>query len=69
MGMNRICMYFAEELKRLGLYEKMADLNVYVGDIHNHCGISYGYGSIENAVEFARSQLDFFFRNRAFCLA
>lgn len=60
MGMNRICMYFAEELKRLGLYEKMADLNVYVGDIHNHCGISYGYGSIENAVEFARSQLDFF---------
>lgn len=29
------------------------------GDIHNHCGISYGYGSLENALTAAREQLDF----------
>lgn len=29
------------------------------GDIHNHCAISYGYGSLENALENGRSQLDF----------
>ncbi len=34
-------------------------LSVYVGDIHNHCRISYGYGSIEEAYRNARLQLDF----------
>ena len=29
------------------------------GDIHDHCGISYGYGSLENALVNARSHLDF----------
>lgn len=29
------------------------------GDIHNHCSISYGYGSLKNALDRARSQLDF----------
>lgn len=29
------------------------------GDIHNHCGISYGYGSLKNALDRARSHLDF----------
>lgn len=32
---------------------------VYYGDIHNHCGISYGHGSIEDAFTNARLQLDF----------
>ncbi len=58
--MNRICRYFADDLRKLGLYEEKAALHAYVGDIHNHCGISYGYGSIENAVAFAANQLDFF---------
>lgn len=31
----------------------------YWGDLHNHCGISYGYGSLENALKAARGQLDF----------
>lgn len=31
----------------------------YYGDIHNHCGISYGHGSIEDAYENAKLQLDF----------
>lgn len=29
------------------------------GDLHNHCGITYGFGSLENAVRAAQSQLDF----------
>lgn len=36
-----------------------AGLESYVGDIHNHCGISYGHGSIEDAYRNARLQLDF----------
>ena len=34
-------------------------MNVYWGDIHNHCGISYGYRSLENALTAAREHLDF----------
>ena len=29
------------------------------GDLHNHCGISYGHGSLEDALANAREQLDF----------
>ncbi|MDF1751783.1 MAG: DUF3604 domain-containing protein [Verrucomicrobiales bacterium] len=29
------------------------------GDMHNHCGISYGHGSLEDALSNAREQLDF----------
>lgn len=32
---------------------------VYYGDIHNHCGISYGHGPLEDALANARQQLDF----------
>jgi len=41
---------------RLGAYE---DLNAYFGDLHNHCGISYGHGTIEEAFANARQRLDF----------
>lgn len=34
-------------------------LSSYFGDIHNHCDISYGHGSLENAITNARLQLDF----------
>lgn len=34
-------------------------MKLYFGDIHNHCGISYGYGSLENALRNAREHLDF----------
>ena len=34
-------------------------MNIYWGDIHNHCDITYGYGSLENALAAARKQLDF----------
>ncbi len=36
-----------------------AGLGLYVGDLHNHCGISYGHGSVEDAYANARLQLDF----------
>ena len=34
-------------------------MNLYFGDIHNHCGISYGYGALVNALTAARNHLDF----------
>ena len=34
-------------------------LTAYYGDLHNHCGISYGHGSLEEALLNAREQLDF----------
>lgn len=34
-------------------------LNVYYGDLHNHCAISYGVGSLEEAFLNAQEQLDF----------
>ena len=35
------------------------DLRVYYGDIHNHCNLSYGVGSLAEALHNARLQLDF----------
>ncbi len=34
-------------------------MKLFWGDIHNHCGISYGYGSLENALRNAKNHLDF----------
>lgn len=34
-------------------------LRPYYGDVHNHCDISYGHGSLEQALRRARRQLDF----------
>ncbi|MFK5922808.1 MAG: DUF3604 domain-containing protein [Verrucomicrobiota bacterium] len=36
-----------------------SDLHAYYGDIHNHCAISYGLGSLEDALANARERLDF----------
>ena len=58
--MNRIASFFEKDLRDRGQWEKVSPLCAYVGDIHNHSGISYGYGTIYNAIAFARSQLDFF---------
>lgn len=52
--MNRIFYLYGDDAAFL------KDQLFLVGDIHNHCGISYGHGSIEDAVEFASQQLDFF---------
>lgn len=35
------------------------NLAVYYGDVHNHSGISYGHGTIEEAFRNARERLDF----------
>lgn len=36
-----------------------ADYSLYFGDIHNHCNLSYGSGSLADALHNARLQLDF----------
>jgi hypothetical protein len=35
------------------------NLDVFFGDLHNHCGMSYGRGSLMDAIQNARLQLDF----------
>lgn len=34
-------------------------LHTFFGDIHNHCAVGYGHGSLEDAYQNARMQLDF----------
>ncbi|MFP4510866.1 MAG: DUF3604 domain-containing protein [Spirochaetaceae bacterium] len=34
-------------------------LQVYYGDLHNHCGISYAHGTLDDAYDNAQLQLDF----------
>lgn len=34
-------------------------LNIYFGDIHNHCNLTYGHGDMRDAFEAAKQQLDF----------
>lgn len=36
-----------------------ANQKLLFGDLHNHCGISYGHGSLEDALRNARERLDF----------
>ena len=36
-----------------------ASYKTFFGDIHNHCGISYAHGSLEDALNNARQRLDF----------
>jgi len=35
------------------------DQKIFYGDIHNHCSIGYGHGSIEDAYQNGKLQLDF----------
>lgn len=34
-------------------------MKLLFGDIHNHCGITYGFGGLQNAINNAKSHLDF----------
>lgn len=34
-------------------------MNIYWGDLHNHCGMTYGFGSLGNAIKRAKRRLDF----------
>src|SRR5690606_17369578 len=34
-------------------------LNTYWGDLHSHCSVSYGYGTVAQALQRAKQQLDF----------
>lgn len=39
--------------------EGYKQLSVFFGDLHNHCEVSYGHGSLEEAFANAKLQLDF----------
>jgi hypothetical protein len=59
--MNRVLHYFSEALThRLEQRKWLEEHQFLVGDLHNHCNISYGHGDLEDAIAFAAEQLDFF---------
>ena len=35
------------------------NLNLYWGDLHNHCAVGYGHGSLDDSFQNAQLQLDF----------
>ncbi|MEZ4719330.1 MAG: hypothetical protein R2851_25060 [Caldilineaceae bacterium] len=42
-----------------GTLRSYTTMQVYYGDLHNHCGLSYGHGALAAALDNARLQLDF----------
>ena len=40
-------------------YRDYPQFDLFFGDIHNHCGVSYGHGTLTEALYNARLQLDF----------
>ena len=45
--------------ERLSPLATLAGFRALYGDIHNHCALSYGHGSLDAALRNARQQLDF----------
>ena len=45
--------------ERLSPLASAMGLRPFYGDLHNHCDISYGHGSLLEALKRARRQLDF----------
>ena len=45
--------------ERLSPLASRLGLRPFYGDVHNHCGLSYGHGRLEDALSRARRQLDF----------
>ncbi len=43
----------------MALAETYSKYQALFGDLHNHCGLSYGHGSLKDALRNAREQLDF----------
>lgn len=40
-------------------FKKIADYKTMMGDVHNHCNVTYGHGDLVDALAAAREQLDF----------
>jgi len=39
--------------------EDSQEMNIFFGDLHNHCNLTYGHGDMRDAFEAAKQQLDF----------
>ncbi len=35
------------------------DFKMFIGDLHNHCNVTYGHGDLADAIAAAEQQLDF----------
>ncbi|MCD8031721.1 MAG: Tat pathway signal sequence [Bacteroides sp.] len=51
------CVPGSREARRI--LPSAGNLNMYWGDLHNHCNLTYGHGDMRSAFEAARQQLDF----------
>lgn len=40
-------------------FAEISAMPKYIGDLHNHCNVTYGHGDLDDAVDAARAQLDF----------
>lgn len=38
---------------------RLDDFKMYIGDVHNHCNVTYGHGDLSDALAAAEQQLDF----------
>lgn len=62
IGIVCLCLGMVScDQKKEDKFEKPAStgLNVYWGDLHNHCNLTYGHGDMRSAFEAAKQQLDF----------
>ena len=57
MAVTAACANSAQE--KSGFPVSDHGYNLYWGDLHTHCNITYGHGSMEDALEAAVEQLDF----------
>ena len=57
---HRVLLVLKQRLPaRLTPLARRLGLRPFYGDIHNHCGLSYGHGRLEDALLRAKRQLDF----------
>ena len=45
--------------KEQTIAEDSQEMNIFFGDLHNHCNLTYGHGDMRDAFEAAKQQLDF----------
>ena len=46
--------------KEQTIAEDSQEMNIFFGDLHNHCNLTYGHGDMRDAFEAAKQQLTLF---------
>lgn len=59
IGLLLAMAVFASAGTKKEVKSESGKMNIYFGDLHNHCDITYGHGDMRDAFEAAKEQLDF----------